>query len=168
MKVTYLKIQRTILARLHFSNGRLIEKLKITNNTQIKPKIQLVWHYFLKLIISDSSIHLPSLYQPLMTKAPNVSTAEMLIFEKGISAIFKIYDTDRSGELDHGELRIMIDDCRASMYLPNCDEDIFVRIVNIIDADHDGNITLEELIRHLHRVYGIIQEPGKTLESEIK
>jgi Ca2+-binding EF-hand superfamily protein len=80
-----------------------------------------------------------------MTKAPNNSTPEMLIFEQGIKAIFKIYDTDHSGELDHDELRILIDDCRASMYLPNCDEDIFIRIVDIIDNDHDGKVTIQEL-----------------------
>jgi Ca2+-binding EF-hand superfamily protein len=80
-----------------------------------------------------------------MTKAPDVSTPEMLIFQKGIKAVFKIYDTDKSGDLDYDELRILIDDCRASMYLPNCDEDIFIRIVEIIDDNHDGSITIEEL-----------------------
>jgi Ca2+-binding EF-hand superfamily protein len=82
--------------------------------------------------------------------------------------VFKIYDDDNSGYLDPEEMRKFIDDLRHSMYLPVSDDEIFLKITEILDTDGDGMIELLELLNNIETIYPLMTEPGKDAEMMIR
>jgi hypothetical protein len=43
---------------------------------------------------------------------------EIKLFKKELKNLFFLYDADDSGTLDAGEMRILVNDLRKSLYLP--------------------------------------------------
>lgn len=82
--------------------------------------------------------------------------------------MFKIYDDDNSGYLDPEEMRKFIDELRNSMYLPVSDDEIFQKIIEILDTDGDGMIELLELLNNIETIYPLMIEPGKDAEMIIR
>lgn len=52
---------------------------------------------------------------PRRKKLPS-KKIEIQIFTKGIKTLFKLYDIDNSGFLEHDEFRGMLDDIREAMF----------------------------------------------------
>ena len=54
------------------------------------------------------------------------------------------------------------------MYLPVTDDEIFLKITEILDTDGDGMIELVELLNNIETIYPLMIEPGKDTEIIIR
>ena len=70
--------------------------------------------------------------------------------------------------LEREEFRKFVDDARLYMYLPQCDDDIFNRALQVLDKKKTGNIELEDLLCGIEYTYAIIAEVGKELEEVLR
>lgn len=99
-------------------------------------------------------------------KKKDIEKVNISVFKKAIKALFRIYDTDESGSLDMIEFRILLNEVRKSLFLPEIDDFIFERALYIIDKNMDGFVSCKELIRNIKKIYPVLLECGKKLEKE--
>ena len=67
-------------------------------------------------------------------KLTEIVTSEL---QKDIERMFGLYDIDGNGNLDRVEIRSLINESRASIYLPKLDQTQFLQIMKVLDINND-------------------------------
>lgn len=93
---------------------------------------------------------------------------ERIFFRKQLKVIFKIYDIDKSGELDKDEMYLVQNDLRKSLSLGGLDEKLFEKCFLIIDKNRNGAICISELLNCLELLFPQLCQPDQHVVDFIK
>ena len=104
----------------------------------------------------------------IISGPPSLTPVETYKLKQELKNLYNTYDADQNGVLDQYELRILINDLRDSFYLPRVSKVQFSNIVDILDANNDNQIQLQELLENFDRCYNLICGVGEDLTKTIK
>ena len=90
-------------------------------------------------------------------KLTEIVTSEL---QKDIERMFGLYDIDGNGNLDRVEIRSLINESRASIYLPKLDQTQFLQIMKVLDINNDKQVSLSELQENFDKLHEKICEMG--------
>ena len=69
-----------------------------------------------------------------------------------IKKCFELYDADKSGFLEKGEIRTLINDLMAELNAPNVTDDILDKIIASVDENNDGKFDFGEFFQIINPI----------------